>query len=37
MEVDEGYDDDGGDDNDGDEYADDVDVFEFDFEDELMV
>ena len=37
MEVDEGYDDDGGDDNDSDEYADDVDVFEFDFEDELMV
>ena len=37
MEVDEGYDDDGGDDNDSDEYADDVDIFEFDFEDELMV
>ena len=37
MEMDEGYDDDGGDDNNSNEYADDVDVFEFDFEDELMV
>ena len=37
MKMDQGSGDDGGDDNNSDEYTDNVDVFEFDFEDKFMV